>query len=192
MMNWAANSDRWICQNVYWNYSGPTMGTNMLVMDFKDKKAFFATRNPVAPTDAPGHIPDGTPSWNAHAGDFWVQPPAGKDYAYEDTLGTWTQMTKPAGWTMGDGGVTQSAAYRATAPHEQLTARIDANGILNVRFPDAESRCLVSVIDMSGRTIASQSAVGSFSMRIAGPRGAYLVRIADGKNIMTAQTVPAL
>jgi len=192
MMGFAANSDKWVCQNVYWNYSGPTMGTNQLVMDFIDKKAFWGTRNPVAPTDAPGHVPDGTASWNAHSGDFWVQPPAGKDYAYEDTLGTWAQMTKPAGWTLGDGGVTQSIAYRAAAPHGQLTARIDANGILNVRLPDAESRCRVSVIDMSGRTIASQPAVGSFSMRIAGPRGAYLVRVSDGKNVLTTQTVPAL
>jgi hypothetical protein len=162
----SANSDKWYSENVMWTYGGN--GTNQLIVNWVDKEAIIPTRNP-----KPGN---GAFTYEAFAGDFWVQQPAGKDWAYEDTMGTWHQLTKPPGLTDADTRPDAPSGMRAFAAH------IDAAGILFITLPDAMRTYTVSVLDVSGRTIASRLARGSARMALAGPlaRGACIVRAVSG------------
>jgi hypothetical protein len=174
----ASNSDKWYTENISWIYGGGNRGTNQLIVNWVDKEAIMTTRHPLAPPDpnvsndpAPGTI-----TYQAFAGDFWVQQPAGKDWAYEDTAGTWHQLTKPADLTGNDTRRDAQSGMRA------FTAHVDAAGILSITLPDAMRTWAISGLDISGKTIASRQARGSARMALAKPRahGACIVRAVSG------------
>jgi hypothetical protein len=199
---WSCNSDKWYCHGFYWHYCCNFRGENQLIVNWVNKQAVMTSRNPDVAGDpkavgaadntqrypAPGLI-----AYHATTGDFWVKPPSAQyDYAYEDTLGAWHQMTKPAGWTLGDTAGPTPVAERggmATAVHG-LTVRLTAAGELRIDFPDARAYA-VSIVDMRGRTALAQSAQANAMLNARMlDAGVYLVRATrPGMALTSAFTV---
>jgi hypothetical protein len=197
---WSSNSDKWYCHGFYWHYCCNFRGENQLIVNWKDKQAIMTSRNPDVPGDPNGdgastntarEPAPGVIAYEATTGDFWVKPPSAQyDYAYEDTLGTWRQMTKPAGWTIGDTASPTQVAERGGIPvmTRGMTARLTAAGELRIDFPDAGPYA-VSIIDMRGRTVLVQSAHASVMLNSRTPdAGVYMVR-ASRPGSMLASTV---
>jgi hypothetical protein len=167
---WSSNSDKWVCENVMWKYSCQSCGTNQMLINWKDGQAIFPLRLPYTanPTNE-------NPSLNAFAGDMWIQPPASHDYAYEDSLGAWHDLTKPAGY----GNITSSVNCIRIASAAAIS-HIDAAGKLFINLPDANQVYRIAVMDMAGRLISSISARNNVTVEIAGQaHGARIVRISD-------------
>jgi hypothetical protein len=183
----SSNSDKWYTENVAWHYGGFRRGTNQLIVNWMDKQAIIPTKNPDCPTVTNGEPTSGTWSLQAFAGDFWVQPPAGTDWAYEDTAGAWHQMTKPSDLT--DAAARQDVASGIHA----FAARIDAAGILRITLPDGVRAYTVSVIDASGRTIVSRQVRGSAQIAMTGLRmqGACIIRAAAGPESLNSRIILA-
>ena len=185
---WSSNSDKWYCHGLYWHYCCNFRGQNQLIINWVNKQAVMTSRNPDVPGDPNGdgaatntarEPAPGVIAYHATTGDFWVKPPSAQyDYAYEDTLGAWHQMTKPAGWTLGDTAGPTPVAERggmAAAAHG-MTARLAAGGELRIDFPDARTYA-VSIVDMRGRTALAQSAHANVMLNAqALNAGVYLVR----------------
>jgi len=175
----SANSDKWYCQNVMWRYAQQKCGTNQLILNWVDKQAIFGTKTLENPPGPSGWMESGI-AYHNFAGDFWVRPPSGSDYAYEDIAGQWHQMNKPAGWTRGDtagiGGSTPVLPVPRAADGARLTAKTDAAGRLRIDFPDRGCYSLI-IIDLHGRTVLAQSAYAGLVLRRGAIKaGTYLVR----------------
>jgi hypothetical protein len=140
---WSTNSDKWICEDVMYN-NNYKRGKLQYIINWIDKQAIVTTRTPDNPPGPTGDPVRGTVSHLAFTGDFWVRPPAGFDYAYEDTSGNWHQLPRPV--TMIQPGFSPSPISGAG-----LKTRTDACGITHIALP-GEMRYRVSVIDMQGKT----------------------------------------
>jgi hypothetical protein len=161
LYEWSANSDKWYSLELCWVYNCWTAGGNQLLVNWINQQAIMTTRNPIASSLDQGCWPlSGATSVNASDGDFWVQPPSAQyDYAWEDTSGVWHQMTKPAGWTLGDTGAITRVDERggmAESAHG-ITVLLTAASELYVGFPDAQPYA-VAIVDMRGRTVGARSA----------------------------------
>ena len=182
---WSSNSDKWVCENVMWQYSCQKCGTNQMLINWKDGQAIFATKHPNVPNNGAGEPKSPTESLNAFAGDMWIQPPAGHDYAYEDTLGTWHDLTKPAGY----GNITAAVDHNRVASGA-LVYCSSAAGRLSIDLPDANQTYRISIIDMAGRAISSISARNNATVEIAGQaHGARIVRISDNNGYEAAMKI---
>ena len=198
--NWSCNSDKWYCHGLYWHYCCNFRGENQLIINWVNKQAVMTSRNPDVPGDPNGdgaatntarEPAPGVIAYEATTGDFWVKSPSAQyDYAYEDTLGAWHQMTKPAGWTLGDTAGPTPVAERGSmaAAAQSMMVRLTAAGELRIDFPDARAYA-VSIVDMRGRTALAQSANANVQLSARTlDAGVYVVR-ASRPGIVLASTI---
>jgi hypothetical protein len=144
-LNWprgTSNSDRVVTVLTPWIYTSSyaQMGCNMVVADWKDKKAAMVTYCPKPELAGPNHnwgwAVEGTRWWFAEPGDFWVSGgPAG---CYQAIDGSWVNVTTGVATPIGKPGSiarvnTQSALRGAVAVFDLRGARVGsrANGMTN-------------------------------------------------------------
>jgi hypothetical protein len=162
----SANSDKWVCEDVMPqdNYK---RGKVQFIINWVDTTAICTTPTP----DANGNPVRGTVTHCAFTGDFWVQPPAGTDYAYEDTLGKWHLLPRPPYITR-----VQSGSSLSSSCAEKLKIRTDIAGSIRIELP-AGSTYRVSFLDMQGRAALTRIARISLSLAHGSLRaGVYQVR----------------
>jgi hypothetical protein len=100
-LNWprgTSNSDRVVTVLTPWIYTSSyaQMGCNMVVADWKDKKAAMVTYCPKPQLAGPDHnygwAIEGTRWWFAEPGDFWVS--GGPDGCYQAIDGSWINISR--------------------------------------------------------------------------------------------------
>ena len=152
LLNFAANSDKWISQTVYWHYPMPRRGTNMFVINWIDNQSFFASKNP----DCSGQPNPPLIAYQTVCGDFWVYPPSGQDYSYEDITGQWHSLGKPSGYSRGDTAISGTAVRDCpVAASLNLVSRVSVEGVVNIQ---AAGLYCVRIADSQGRVVYSRAA----------------------------------
>jgi hypothetical protein len=129
-------------------YTHNSEGSNLVVANWKDKEAVFATHNPDMRNPGAGSIVAGQYFWFVEPGDFWLQPPSGVNGGYEDRDGNWV-----------------GATY----------VNMNGRGKFDARIGRAVSRGAASLYDLRGRPLGTlkaatrQSAVSHGICVIADP-----------------------
>jgi hypothetical protein len=178
----SANSDKWYSVQLMWRYCGSLSGSNQLLINWIDKQAIMTSRNPIAsPRFSDCGPGDGAISTITTVGDFWVRPPSTQyDYGWEDTLGTWRQMQKPAGWALGDTAMNRTSVryVPAVLPRQNRAIAIHSDKTGQVHFILPRGGWYkVSVIDMQGNVLSSRTVLEEMTLnRAMFTKGVYLVR----------------
>jgi len=167
-MRWAANSDKWVLQTVYWNTSGEQ--GNSVAANWVDKTAIMVTDNKGA-GGASGRI-----SYGNNTGDMWVDGGAENLGKWEDTTGAWHAI--PGYIPTGIAGSHERAAnYRGNVSFGVKDSRIELSLPAGTAF-------LVAVFDERGAMLVRKSAAGTVVLRDRTlTPGVYQVVASRGKKV---------
>jgi len=153
LIRWAANSDKWILQQVGWyGHAGEIMkGSNQLAANWIDKAGIRLSWNPKIPVD-PNPAGSGVITYGNCAGDMWIDGGPENLGKWEDTAGVWHAVP---GYS--PTGVLYSP-MRGTA-RRQLTYSVSTGGVLHVYLPGPQLT-QVRIVNSMGKCEYAASARG--------------------------------
>jgi hypothetical protein len=170
LIRWAANSDKWVLQQVGWygHASEISSGSNQLAGNPFDRAGIRLSWNPKIAPD-PNVAGSGVITYGNCAGDMWIDGGAANLGKWEDTAGVWHEFP---GYVPPDR--TASVALRGQAL-SQRTASVDAAGTIRIRLASPH-RAEVRILDMQGQSLYSSMATGSLTIPAGTLKpGMYLV-----------------
>jgi hypothetical protein len=178
LVRWAANSDKWVLQQVGWygHADETSKGSNQVAANWKDQAAICISSNPKVPLD---NAQVGIIDYGNCAGDMWIDGGAANAGKYEDENGVWHSVP---------GYVPTQAGYIPVSMNSSRQSGISVDRRGRVRIDLAASGpAIVRITDMCGRILYSSKAEAYLLLPAGALKsGMYLMtEIADGKSFST-------
>jgi len=178
LVRWAANSDKWVLQQVGWygHADDISSGSNQVAANWKDQAAICISSNPKVPLD---NAQVGIIDCGNCAGDMWIDGGAANAGKYEDENGVWHSVT---------GYVPTQAGYIPVSKNISRQPGISVGSRGTVRIGLAASGpAIVRIMDMQGRILYSSKVEAYLQLPAKALKsGMYLMtEISDGKSFST-------
>jgi hypothetical protein len=165
-IRWSCNSDKWVLQQIGWKGHANRLdvsGSNAVYINWVDEDAIMVTENPKNNDEGQNSI-----SHCNTAGDFWVQPPPGKEGMIQLKDGSWVPVLEKT---------TIHEASQTPLQHPKGIS-VSGNRLLVPAAALGDGHTAVSLFTINGtkvrRTIASRTGAVVDIQGLAG--GAYMLK----------------
>jgi len=146
---WAANSDKWVLQNVGWwgHAAQQAYTTNQVAANWTDKVAINITKHPLPTqlTDVsfPGGAQPNEMVWNYTTGDLWINDPVNNPQRnrYEDLQGVWHVVPGATAMESPLTGASRNASP-ATLNGSRISMRVSGDGPWEIAISGADGRIM--------------------------------------------------